>query len=356
MCRRYATTIRHTVFALFKDILTSWKLYPGYVKIRESDFNIQFPNGSEIIFSGLDEEQKLLSLVNIGTIFVEEATEINLDFAEQLNIRLRGKTQNQQLFMAFNPISKNNWLYNFCEVEPPANMLYLQSTFKDNPFLPKENVMALEELITRNPRKAEVFVFNRWGSDVDGLVFQNWHVEQFNFMALAAQPQVERRAGLDIGFTDPTAIVDSLYDKDNHTIYVYNEFYKSGQTLEQILTALGNMNLRKTRVYCDSADPRAIDYFRRNGCSTYPCIKGQGSVDARISFLQNNRIIILPKCENVINEFENFSYIKDKKTGNLTDKTTHEFSHSIDALGYAYSDIYTNNKLRSFDKKLLSIR
>jgi phage terminase large subunit len=47
-----------------------------YVKIRETDFNIRFPNGSEIIFTGLDEETKLLSLANITTIFVEEVYEV----------------------------------------------------------------------------------------------------------------------------------------------------------------------------------------------------------------------------------------------------------------------------------------
>ena len=54
VCRRYGTTIRNTCFALFKDILSKWKLSPEHVQIRESDFNIKFPNGSEIIFTGLE--------------------------------------------------------------------------------------------------------------------------------------------------------------------------------------------------------------------------------------------------------------------------------------------------------------
>lgn len=48
VCRRYGTTIRNTCFALFKEVLEKWQLLP-YVKIRETDFNIKFPNGSEII-------------------------------------------------------------------------------------------------------------------------------------------------------------------------------------------------------------------------------------------------------------------------------------------------------------------
>jgi phage terminase large subunit len=92
VCRRYGTTIRNTCFALFKDILTKWKLYPQHVRIRESDFNIKFPNGSEIIFTGLDEETKLLSLSGIGTIFIEEIFEVPKPMLEQLNLRMRGAT------------------------------------------------------------------------------------------------------------------------------------------------------------------------------------------------------------------------------------------------------------------------
>jgi len=75
VCRRYATTLRNSCFQLFKDILTYWKLIK-YVKIRETDMDIKFPNGSEIIFLGLDEETKLLSLTDISCIFVEEVFEL----------------------------------------------------------------------------------------------------------------------------------------------------------------------------------------------------------------------------------------------------------------------------------------
>ena len=38
----------------------------------------------------------------------------------------------------------------------------------------------------------------------------------------------EHRAGMDLGWIDKSAIIDSLYDRQNKTIYVFNEFYKSG--------------------------------------------------------------------------------------------------------------------------------
>ena len=352
VCRRYGSTIRNTCFSLFKEILAKWKLLP-FVKIRETDFNIKFSNGSEIIFMGLDEETKLLSLNGIGAIFIEEAYEVPKPIVEQLNLRLRGKTENQQIIMAFNPISANHWLKEFCD-NPPSSFVFIHSTYKDNPFLNAEYIQQLEELYVRNPAKARVFCDGEWGVDAEGLVLTNWLVEEFDSMALAANG-LEHRAGIDLGWVDKTAIIDSLYDAANKTIYVFNEFYKSGCQLSDIAFALGEMNLKKTKVFVDSAEPRSIQFFRNEGFNTVPCAKGKDSVKAGLMFLQDCRIIVHPKCKNFITELENFSYIKSKQTGEWTEETTHEWSHAIDACRYAYSDIYTNRKLKTLDKKLLGI-
>lgn len=353
VCRRTGTTIRNTCFSLFKDILSKWKLTP-YVKIRESDFNIKFPNGSEIIFTGLDEETKLLSLNNIGTIFIEEAFEVPKNIVEQLNLRLRGSTPNQQILMAWNPISKNHWLYDFCEVAPPQSFLYIHSTYKDNPFLNEAYVKELEELYTRNPSKARIFCDGLWGIDSEGLVLTNWRKQEFNPMELASQG-LEHRAGMDLGWIDKSAIIDSLYDKDHHTIYVFNEFYKSGCQLSELATAIQKMNLSKTKLYVDAAEPRSIQFFNGEGINAVPCAKGKDSVKAGLMFLQDNLLVVHPSCQNFITELENFSYKKSKQTGEWTEDTTHEWSHAIDACRYAYSDIYTNKKLKTFNKASLGL-
>ena len=353
VCRRYATTIRQTVFALFKEILEKWQLIQ-YVQINESDFRIRFPNQSEIIFSGLDEETKLLSLSNIGCIFVEEAFEVPKDIIEQLNLRMRGNNPNQQLILAWNPISQSHWLYDFSVVNPPESSIFIHSTYKDNPFLNEEYVKSLEELYVRNPAKARIYCDGEWGNDPEGMVFKNWKVEDFDYLELSASG-LEHRVGSDFGFVDPSTIVASLWDKDNKIIYVYDEFYKKGCQLDDMYKAMIDMGLRKSRIYMDSAEPRSIDYFRRQGINAVPCIKGRDSVEARIAFLQNHLIIISPKCKNVINEFENFCFLKDKKTGSYSDKMDHTYSHTIDGLGYSYSDIYTKQRLRTLDKSILGL-
>lgn len=353
VCRRTGTTIRNTCFSLFKEILAKWQLSP-YVKVRETDFNIKFPNGSEIIFLGLDEETKLLSLNNIGCIFIEEVFEVPKAIVEQLNLRLRGSTKNQQIIMAFNPISKNHWLYDFCEVSPPQSFIYIHSTFRDNPFLNAEYVAELEELYKRNPAKARIFCDGEWGVDAEGLVITNWRAQEFDAMKLASEG-LEHRVGMDIGWVDKSAIIDTLYDRNNKIIYVFNEFYKSGCQLSELAEAIKDMNLKKTKIYVDSAEPRSIQYFKQEGIAAYPCTKGKDSVKAGLMFLQDNLIIVHPSCRSFITELENFSYIKSKLTGEYTEDTTHEWSHAIDACRYAYSDIYTNTKLKTLNKSMLSL-
>ena len=187
------------------------------------------------------------------------------------------------------------------------------------------------------------------------MVFTNWRKEDFDLPSLLSLG-LKRRTGSDLGFIDPTTIVDTLYDEANRKIYVFNEYYATGKQLEEVALAMNKMELKHQKIFMDAAEPRSIEFFRQKGFNTVPCIKGPDSVEAGISFLQNLEIIVLPSCKDLLNELENFSYLKDKKTDKYVDgKYTHEFSHAIDALRYAYSDIYTNKKLKTFDISKLGL-
>lgn len=348
VCRRTATTIRNTCFSLFKDIIAKWKLTP-YVKIRESDFNIKFPNGSEIIFMGLDEETKLLSLNNIGAIFIEEAFEVPKPIVEQLNLRLRGKNPNQQIYMAFNPISKHHWLYDFCEVNPPTNFCFTHSTFRDNPFLSAEYVRELEELYTRNPQKARVFCDGEWGIDADGLVFQNWKVEEFDHTQIQGQLMV----GLDFGFVnDISAIVASIMDEQNKRIYVFKEYGATNKTNADLINVISSLGFNKSVIIADSAEPKSIEEIKRGGIIKIKAAKkGADSVVHGIQKLQNYEIIIHPSCTGIAIEFENYTWIKDRNTDTYINKPIDDWNHYIDALRYSLQCV--GSKLRSLDKNLL---
>ena len=347
ICRRYGTTMRNSVFKLFKDVIESFKI-THLTRIKESDMSITLPNGSEIIFVGLDNEEKLLSIAGITDVFIEEVYEVPKEIVDQLNLRMRGKAPNQQIYMAFNPISAKHWLYDFCEGSTrPESSIYSQSTFRDNPFLPDEYVKALEDMYRTNPNKARVFCDGNWGADVEGLVYKNHILSDFDINELIKQG-LEVRVGIDWGFVDPTTVVVSLFDKPKKEIYIIGEFYKRGATLEEIKDGIIELGISKQKMYCDGAEPDKVDYLRRNGFNAVSAKKGAGSVKAGISFLQDMKIICHESCVNVAAELENYVYLKDKKTGQyIEDSYDHDFSHTMDALRYSYSDLYSAARLTS---------
>ena len=347
ICRRYGTTMRNSVFKLFKDVIESFKI-THLTRIKESDMSITLPNGSEIIFVGLDNEEKLLSIAGITDVFIEEVYEVPKEIVDQLNLRMRGKAPNQQIYMAFNPISAKHWLYDFCEgATRPESSIYSQSTFRDNPFLPDEYVKALEDMYRTNPNKARVFCDGNWGADVEGLVYKNHVLSDFDINELIKQG-LEVRVGIDWGFVDPTTVVVSLFDKPKKEIYIIGEFYKRGATLEEIKDGIIGLGISKQKMYCDGAEPDKVDYLRRNGFNAVSAKKGAGSVKAGISFLQDMKIICHESCVNVAAELENYVYLKDKKTGQyIEDSYDHDFSHTMDALRYSYSDLYSAARLTS---------
>lgn len=354
--RKYGTTLKDSVFQLVIDTLKKWEIF-SYCKVNLSTYTITLPNDSIILFKGIDDSEKIKSITDITDIWCEEATELTPDDYTQLDLRLRALTDGLSLICSFNPVSKENWIFKKWfdkdAVYDKENTMILKTTYKHNKFLPQSYIDALEEKINSNPQYYKVYALGEFAT-LEGLVLTNWRVEEFEPLELAAKG-LEHRAGMDIGWVDKSAIIDTLYDRESRTIYVFNEFYKSGCQLTELAAAIKDMNLTKVKLYVDSAEPRTIQFFRNEGINATGANKGKDSVKAGLMFLQDNLIVVSPKCKSFITELENFSYIKSKLTGEYTEDTTHEFSHAIDACRYAYSDIYTNNKLKTFNKDVLSL-
>lgn len=91
VCRKVARTLRESCFKQLLGQLADFYPDSGY-KPNKSDLTISFRNGSEIIFAGLDDVEKLKSIYNITGIWIEEASELLEGDFNQLDIRLRGRT------------------------------------------------------------------------------------------------------------------------------------------------------------------------------------------------------------------------------------------------------------------------
>ena len=91
--RKVAKTLRESCFDQLKA--QAMQYYGPAVKMiprgKSGDMYITFTNGSEILFAGLDDVEKLKSIHDISGIWIEEASELLEGDFNQLDIRLRGE-------------------------------------------------------------------------------------------------------------------------------------------------------------------------------------------------------------------------------------------------------------------------
>ena len=296
-----------------------------------STYTITLPNESVLLFKGLDDPEKIKSITDITDIWCEEVSELSLDEFTQLDLRLRSQAGNLQIFVSFNPVSKQSFVYQkWFANGTPANTFVLHTTYKDNKFLPKEYIEALLEKQKSNPTYYKIYALGEFCT-LDKLVYYNWKVEDFDHTQIKGKLLV----GLDFGYTnDPTALVASVMT--DKKIYIFKEWVDTNKTNPQIAQVIKSLGLQKSTIICDSAEPKSIQELRQNGVyAARESVKGPDSIIHGIQKLQEYEIIVHPSCQEVITEFENYSWQKDKKTGEYINKPIDQFNHCMDALRYS---------------------
>ncbi len=163
VCRKVGRTIRESCWQQLIGQIRQYYPDSGY-KINRSDMSITFANGSTILFSGLDDVEKLKSIYNITGIWIEEASEVAEGDFNQLDIRLRGETRYyKQIIITFNPISIMHWLKKrFWDHKEPRATVH-ESTYKDNRFLDAEAIRVLEAFKDIDEYYYMVYCLGMWG-------------------------------------------------------------------------------------------------------------------------------------------------------------------------------------------------
>lgn len=164
VCRKVGRTIRESCFTQlvgqisehYSDVKTD---------INRGDMRIRFPDTeSEILFSGLDNVEKLKSIYNITGIWIEEASELLESDFNQLDIRLRGETEHyKQIILTFNPINILHWLKSRFFDVTPSNAKVHESTYKDNRFLDEDAKKVLEDFRDIDEYYYAVYCLGQWG-------------------------------------------------------------------------------------------------------------------------------------------------------------------------------------------------
>ena len=321
--------MKRTVIRDYKKICKDWGTLKNEHDFNKSESKHDYFNGSYLDFLGADVND-----VGKGfrrdILYINEADKMDVDTAVQF-ISRAGLTiidyNPDALFWGDEYINENN---------------FLTLTFQDNEYLPESEVKSIldykikgffnqdsKDLFNVNNIKNRYWA-NKWKvygcglvGSLDGVVFDNWEV-------IDGIPEGARLLGigLDFGYSnDPSAAVEVYKYNDKR---ILNEvFYRTGMLNGEIAKSLP----KNTFIYADSAEPKSIEEIRRTGVNIMPVKKGADSIVFGIQTMQTQSYLITSKSTNVINEFQKYTWIKDK-SGIVKNKPIDKHNHAIDAIRY----------------------
>lgn len=224
--RKVARTLRESCFQQLRGQIAEY-YNPDDFDINKSDMKITYrKNGNEILFAGLDDVEKLKSVYAITSIWIEEASEISVQDYRQLDIRLRGQSAYyKQIIFSFNPISITHWLKLefFDKVKPKATTLH--TTYRDNRFLPLEDIETLQSFKDTDPYYYTVYCNGEWGV-LGKTIFDK---EKVSNRIVELRDRKPLKIGLFVYKYEHERIVNSSIewqDDDNGYIKIYEDVKK----------------------------------------------------------------------------------------------------------------------------------
>lgn len=354
--REVFETIRDSCFSLFEEIIYDLELNTKGVRLTTSPMKITFPNGSQIIFKGMDKPGKLKSINDISLIWLEECSEIKYAGFKELIGRLRHPRLRNYMILSTNPVSKSNWTYLHFFINKDAKVIklddyrlynektivlgdtyYHHSTADDNYFLPDDYIAQLDDMKNYDIDLHRVARLGQFGANGKKVL------PQFEVMAHDEVMKVVNRTsarllknGLDFGFvTSFNALSRMAIDEKNMWLYIYDEVYTKEQDDEELYQELAYLG--RTLIKADHEDS-TIKYLNKKGMNLRKAKKYAGSrAEYTKKVKRFKRIICSDKCVNHIDELQDLTY----KTNNNDEIIEDQFNidpHTFSAMWYGLDD------------------
>ena len=342
--RKVANTIRDSVYAQYIWAIGELGV-AAYWEAKVSPMELIYkPTGQKIMFRGADDPMKIKSIkVPFGYIAITHFEEKD-QFAGRSEIRtilqstMRGGARYWN-FESYNPpISRDNWA-NKDSLEERADRLCHTSTYLEAPreWLGDQFIAEAEHLKATDER---AYQHEYLGIPVGtgGNVFENLELREITDEEVSHFDRIYQ--GVDFGwFPDPLAFIRLHYDRARETIYLIDEIYQNKLTNE----ASGNMIIQRgyqdAYITCDSAEPKSVADYRAMGLPAKAALKGPGSVDYGMKWLQRRKIVIdRRRTPNAYSEFVNYEYERNKD-GDIISGYPDANNHLIDATRYALERI-----------------
>lgn len=310
------TALKSTAWKDFVSILQEFNMY------SDSDHNKTdheyHLNNNVISYYGADNPEKIHGRSR-DILWINEAHQFPKEVIDQLFPRTR-----QRIICDYNPaLGLEHWLDEYIEKYPP-----LITTYKDNPFLTKSQIEDIES------RKGNEYWWKIYGCGEraarEGAIFTNWVIGEFD-------TSLSYCYGQDYGFSiDPTTLVKVAIDKGKKIVYCDELLYSNSPMGTDAIAETNKTLIHKPNdlIVADNAEDRLISDLKKKGLNIVPCVKGQGSIQAGITALQDYKLVITSRSNNLKTELSNYVW-NDRKAGIPVDA----FNHAIDSIRYAFNKL-----------------
>lgn len=383
--RQTYESIKESCFDLIKEQLDSIDMLEknnkavssNKVLYRENGMQFKFPNGSRIIFKGLDKVDNMKSINGVSIVWVEECTQISLASFNEILLRIRTQ-QSVHFILTCNPVDMENWVYRrfFKRLDEDTqeeitilddellykhrslcynDVYYHHSTCEDNPYLTQDYIKRLDEMKQYDPDLWRIARLGKFG--VNGkIVLPQFTVardaRQFTY-AVSQLPRRLHYIGFDFGFEESfNAVIRMAVDEENSILYIYDELYENGVTDDVFITRPMLQKIKEEQNYCkrngiaynpivaDSASPKDIKYYSKQGLDIRKCDNRGMAKGGKGTRIQNTKkikrfkqIVCSPMCKNTIRELKSLVYAEDRNKKLIYDQFNID-PHSFSAIWY----------------------
>lgn len=343
--RKVANTLRDSVFAQYAWAIDELGMADYWIARVSPMELIYVPTGQKILFRGADDPMKIKSIkVPFGYIAVTHFEEKD-QFSGRKEIRtiLQSTMRGGSLFWNFEsynpPITRDNWA-NLDSLEERENRLCHKSTYLDVPreWLGEEFINEAEWLKKTDER---AYRHEYLGEPVGtgGNVFEKLEARDISDEEIKSFDRIYQ--GTDWGyFPDAYCFVRMHYDVARETLYLLDEHYVHKASNEDTATWIREKGYNDFPVTCDSAEPKSIADYRASGINARAAIKGAGSVEYSMKWLQRRKIVVdKRRTPNAYKELISYEYERNKD-GDIISGYPDKNNHAIDAMRYCCEPIY----------------
>ena len=333
--RKYYNWLKDSVYHELTTTIEEWGLLGDFEILKSPLYIKNKLTGSDFLFRGMDDQEKIKSISKPTRIWIEEATELNKKDFDQLDLRLRGKW-NLQITCTFNPISDNHWLItDFWDKGNNETTELIHSTFLDNRFVWAEEYKRVMERL----KKQDINLYNIYalwipGKLTDWLIFEKYETIK------EIPPEAKLKwYWLDFGYNDPTAMVGVF--EYNGKILLEEIIYQSHLNNQDLINLIKTKGIDfNKKIICDNSRPEAIDELHRAWLLTFPCKKGKGSILHWIQLMKQYDLIITNNSTNLKKELDNYCWSKDKDNKIIDKEPVDYLNHLIDWSRYWITEFF----------------